>query len=125
MNPRVWIFVFVLCIGASAGQLSYLSGLQGLRTYRPAKPAKDNPKTVRIALGEVVSLEGSRATLKSEDGKTYIIPAIPLGRYRDIQILDRQLVDYTRLPEQLDCQQFKAMNTWAIPPQLDYSHCLE
>jgi len=105
-----------------AWQLIKNTDLQGYRPTIPQIPPEES-RTVLIPNG-TVTVEGGKAVLRASDGRVFNIDAIPAGEYRDIQIIDRKLKSYNRVPSEQSPEQCEALSRLTIvPPQLKSPDC--
>ena len=96
--------------------------LQGYRPKIPQRPPEES-RTVLIPNG-TVTVEGGRAALRASDGRVFNIDAIPAGEYRDIQIVNRELRSYTRVPARQSPEQCELLSRLTVvPPQLKSPDC--
>lgn len=123
MNNTVPV-VCSLVVSTTVGLLAVAVPSTKLRAYRPAPPTPSTREhTVLIPLGRVTKLRGSSATLVADDGRVFDITAIPLGRYRDIQIRNNVVVSATQIGE-ASLEECRAIQEWTIvPPQKDDPLC--
>lgn len=92
-------------------------------SFKPERPVTttDLPRTVELPRATVTKNNGTRAELVTPAGDVYIIKSLPIGNYRDVSIVNRELKRAIPLVEEM-CPVNQP--SWTLPPSLyDQSNC--